>query len=89
MKSERSQSLQIRSKESRSGQFVKDFSVQHGRSFSFFAVAPNDRGYGHWRSAGAFAVVKRQKRKRALNRRNARQPANEHRRVLGAAACCD
>jgi hypothetical protein len=37
---------------------------------------------GIWRFAGAFAVVKRQKRKRAMNRRNARQPANEHRRVL-------
>jgi len=24
------------------------------------ATAPNDRGYGHWRFAGAFVVVKRQ-----------------------------
>jgi len=23
-------------------------------------LTPNDRGYGHWRFAGAFAVVKRQ-----------------------------
>jgi hypothetical protein len=28
--------------------------------FLFFAIEPNDRGYGHWRFAGAFAVVKRQ-----------------------------
>ena len=26
----------------------------------FFTLTPNDRGYGHWRFAGAFAVVKRQ-----------------------------
>ena len=26
----------------------------------FFRLAANDRGYGHWRFAGAFAVVKRQ-----------------------------
>jgi hypothetical protein len=28
--------------------------------FFFFAVTANDRGYGHWRFAGAFAVVERQ-----------------------------
>ena len=28
--------------------------------FPFFTMAGNDRGYGHWRFAGAFAVVKRQ-----------------------------
>ena len=47
-------------------------------------MPPNDRGYGHWRFAGAFAVVKRQSEMREQNCRNARQPANEHRRVLGA-----
>jgi len=26
----------------------------------FFRLAANDRGYGHWRFAGEFAVVKRQ-----------------------------
>jgi hypothetical protein len=55
--SEQILSLQIRLKESRSGQFVKDFSAKHSRSFSFFAVAANDRGYGHWRFAGAFTVA--------------------------------
>jgi hypothetical protein len=50
----------------------------------FFIIAPNDRGYGHWRSAGVFPVVKRQKEMRAQRLLNARQPANEHRRVLGA-----
>jgi len=29
-------------------------------SLFFFALTANDRGYGHWRFAGAFAVVKRQ-----------------------------
>ena len=28
--------------------------------FSFFTMPHNDRGYVHWRFAGAFAVVKRQ-----------------------------
>jgi hypothetical protein len=28
--------------------------------FIFLKFAPNDRGYGHWRFAGAFAVVERQ-----------------------------
>jgi hypothetical protein len=37
-----------------------------------------------WRSAGVFPVVKRQKEMRAQRLLNARQPANEHRRVLGA-----
>ena len=62
------------------------FFRQHGRSFSFFAVAPNDRGYGHWRSAGVFPVVKRQKEMRVQRPLNARQPANEHRRVLCASS---
>ena len=39
---------------------------------------------GIWRSAGVFPVVKRQKEMRAQRLRNARQPANEHRRVLAA-----
>ena len=29
------------------------FFNQRSRSFSFFAAAHNDRGYGHWRLAGA------------------------------------
>ena len=28
--------------------------------FSFFRLAGNDRGYGHWRFAGAFTVALRQ-----------------------------
>jgi len=48
-------------------------------------MPPNDRGYGHWRSAGVFPVVERQKEMRAQRLLNARQPANEHRRVLYAA----
>jgi hypothetical protein len=38
---------------------------------------------GIWRSAGGFPVVERQKEMRAQRLRNARQPANGHRRVLG------
>ena len=53
------------------------------RSISFFSrLAANDRGYGHWRSAGVFPVVKRQKEMRAQRQLNARQPANEHRCVM-------
>jgi len=37
---------------------------------------------GIWRSAGVFPVVERQKEMRAQRLRNARQPANGHRRVL-------
>jgi hypothetical protein len=36
------------------------FHLQQSRSLSFFAVAHNDRGYGHGRFAGVFAIVKRQ-----------------------------
>ena len=46
----------------------------------------NDRGYGHGRFAGEFPVVKRQKEMRAQNLLSARQPACEHRRVLGGRA---
>jgi hypothetical protein len=54
-------------------------------AMSFFSTnAANDRGYGHWRFAGEFAVVKRQSEMRAQNPLNAFQPANAHRRVLGA-----
>jgi len=38
---------------------------------------------GIWRFAGAFPVVKRQREMRAQNLLNARQPANDNRRVLG------
>ena len=48
-------------------------------------LAANDRGYEHWRFAGEFPVVKRQKEMRAQNPLSARQPACEHRRVLAVA----
>jgi len=34
----------------------------------FFTIGANDRGYGHWRFAGAFAVVKRQSECGSKNR---------------------
>ncbi len=43
-----------------SGQFVKDFSTKQSRIFFIFAIATNDRGYGHGRFAGVFAVAQRQ-----------------------------
>jgi hypothetical protein len=49
-------------------------------------MSHNDRGYGLGRAAGGFPVVKRQKEMRAQRLRNARQPANEHRRVLWASS---
>ena len=45
---------------------------------------PNDRGYGLGRPAGEFPVATATKEMRAQNPLNARQPANEHRRVLCA-----
>ena len=42
--------------------------------FSFFAVAHNDRGYGHWRFAGAFTVAQATKWMRAQRPLNALQP---------------
>ena len=47
------------------------FFNQQSDSFSFFAAAPNDRGYGHGRFAGEFPVVKRQKEMRAQNPQSA------------------
>jgi hypothetical protein len=38
---------------------------------------------GIWRFAGAFPVVERQREMREQNLLNARQPANDNRRVLG------
>ena len=39
---------------------------------------------GIWLITGAFAVVERQSESGEQNLRNARQPANEHRRVLAS-----
>ena len=46
-------------------------------------MAANDRGYGLGRAAGGFPVAIETKEMRAQNPQSARQPANEHRRVLG------
>ena len=45
---------------SKSGQFLKDFSIQICLFFPFPTMPANDRGYGHRRVAGAFAVAQRQ-----------------------------
>ena len=71
---------------SKSGQFVKDFSYKNF-VFLFFTLTHNDRGYGHWRVAGAFAVAQRQSECGSKTCRNARQPANGHRRVLWGVFC--
>ena len=55
-------------------------------SFSFFTMAANDRGYGHLAVCGSVHCRTATKCMREQNLRNARQPANEHRRVLAACA---
>ena len=55
--------------------------------FVFFTLTPNDRGYGHLAVCGSIRCRETTKWMREQNRRNARQPANEHRRVLGARWC--
>jgi hypothetical protein len=45
---------------STSGQFLKDFSIQICLFFPFPTMPANDRGYGHGRFAGVFAVAQRQ-----------------------------
>ena len=52
--------------------------------FSFFTMAANDRGYGHLAGCGSFTVALRQSECGSKNLLNARQPVNDHRRVLGA-----
>jgi len=47
----------------------------------------NDRGYGHGRVVGVFAVAQRQSECGSKNLLSARQPACEHRRVLVAGLC--
>ena len=49
---------------------------------SFFTLAPNDRGYGHLAVCGSIRCRETTKWMREQNLLNARQPANEHRRVL-------
>ena len=54
---------------------------------SCFIIGGNDRDFVYSRSVGGFPVEKRQKEMRAQRLLNARQPANEHRRVLCAVIC--
>ena len=51
--------------------------------FSFLLLPLTTEAMGIWRFAGAFPVVQRQKEMRAQMPLNARQPANDNRRVLG------
>jgi len=44
----------------------------------FFRIAANDRGYGHGRFAGVFAVAQQQTKCGNKTLQNARQPACEH-----------
>ena len=67
----------------KSGQFFKDFSFRNSVCFSFFTMPPNDRGYGHLAVCGSIRCRGTTKWMREQNCRNARQPANGHRRVLG------
>ncbi len=48
----------------------------------FFALAPNDLGYGLGRAAGEFPVAIATKEMRAQRLQKAHQPPKAHRRVL-------
>jgi len=50
----------------------------------FLWLAPNDRGYGHLAVCGSIRCRETTRWMREQRPLNARQPANEHRRVLGA-----
>ena len=50
--------------------------------FSFSTMPANDRGYGHLAVCGSIRCRETTKWMREQNLLNARQPANEHRRVL-------
>ena len=52
--------------------------------FPFPTMPANDRGYGHGRFAGVFAVAIATKEMRAQRLPEAHQPPKAHRRVLGA-----
>ena len=55
-------------------------------AFFFFRLAANDRGYGHGRVAGLSTCRQAEQLARAQSYQIPRQPACEHRRVLGAGA---
>ena len=54
--------------------------------FFFFTIGANDRGYGHLAVCGRISCRGTTKEMRAQRLRNARQPANGHRRVLWASS---
>ena len=58
--------------------------VIFGTLVSFFILSANDRGYGHLAVCGSILCRETTKWMREQNCRNARQPANAHRRVLAA-----
>jgi hypothetical protein len=61
---------------SKSGQFLKDFSYKNF-VFLFFTLTHNDRGYGHGRFAGVFAVAQRQSEcERKTRQLHVSQPVN-------------
>ena len=72
--------------------FQVDSSIQHvlnrmfisskKASFYFSTLTHNDRGYGHLAVCGSIRCRETTRWMREQNCRNARQPANEHRRVL-------
>jgi len=62
----------------------KIFHITKVSRFSFFAITPNDRGYGHLAVCGSVRCRGTTKEMRAQSLLSARQPANEHRRVLAA-----
>jgi len=55
----------------------------NSRFFSFSTIGHNDRGYGHGRVAGLSTCRQAEQLARAQSHQIPRQPACEHRRVLG------
>ena len=58
------------------------FNQQSGSFFIFLQLHLTTEAMGIWRFAGAFTVAQRQSECGSKNLPNARQPANDHRRVL-------
>ena len=83
VKTAQSESFQIRLIMSRKRSVRQRFYSNYTVAFSFFAVAHNDRGYGHLAVCGSIRCRETTRWMREQNRRNASQPANAHRRVLG------
>jgi len=83
VKTAQSELFQLRLKMSRKRSVRQRFSSNYTVAFSFFTITPNDRGYGHLAVCGSIRCRETTKWMREQNRRNALQPANAHRRVLG------